>query len=218
MPLFLTGTMRSIRPFEGMQMDIQLIRDDSYELIEHVKQFHYLQRWPDPRSLPFGYYISVDGKKRAEDGRLFGFLVLKKPQHHKQKKLFGYSGLPTSWQVLDLARVWINPMLQHQQNGHALCVFSRAVSRLWQPVDKPHFRLRRLQADWLEHHPPRFLDLPYHIRVLISYCQLEHHDGTGYRAAGFESTGMSNDKKKEVYVRKLPMPKYVWQPVQPSLF
>lgn len=200
-------------------MNIQIKRDDSQILRQHVEEYHYLHKWPDPRSLPFAYRITVDGRSEARDGRLYGLLVLKKLQHHKQRGLFGYGNLPTAWQVLDLARVWIHPELQHKQaNGHALAVFSRAVSQLWQPVGKPDQRMTRLQADWLAHHPPVYPELPYHIRVLVSYCQLDHHDGTGYKAAGLKSIGYTNDGEKEIYVRHFRQPKHVWSGLyQPQL-
>ncbi len=189
-----------------------IVRDDSELLVEHAWKYHYLHKWPAPLSLPFGYRIEVDGQRVASDGRLYGFLVIKKLQHHRQQQLFGYDGLPTSWQILDLARVWIHPDLQHKQaNGHALSVFSRSVSQLWQTVGQPDWRMNRLQADWLQHHPPRFPELPYHILLLVSYCQLDHHDGTAYKAAGFESIGLTNDGSKEIYIRRFRQPKYRWQ-------
>ena len=178
------------------------------DMLEKVKQGciadHYLRRWPDPRSLPFAYYLEVDGQHQAADGRLFGLVVMKKPEHHKQRHLFGYEGLPTSWQVLDLARVWVHPSLQRKENGHALCIFSQMVSRV----------MRRVQVDWLDHHPPRFPNQPYHIEVVISYCDLDHHDGKAYRASGFEWGGWSNDKSKEVYFRKLRPPLKSWKPTR----
>ena len=192
-------------------MDVWIFRDNSRLLREHVEKYHYLHKWPDGRSLPFAYRIEVDGRRYASDGRLCGLLVLKKLQHHRQRGVFGYDDLPTAWQVLDLARVWIHPELQRkQENGHAMAVFSRAVSRLWQTTGKPDHRLNRLQSDWLEHHPPRYPELPYHIRVLLSYCQLDHHDGISYRAAGFCSIGFTDDGKKEVYMRRFRHPKAVW--------
>lgn len=201
-------------------MKVEIKRDDSQILRDHVEKYHYLHKWPDPRSLPFAYRVLVDGRLFAEDGRLYGLLVLKKLQHHKQRGLFGYGDMPTAWQVLDLARVWIHPSLQRRQtNGHALAIFSRAVSRLWQPAGKPDARMNRLQADWLDHHPPVFPNLPYHIRILVSYCQLEHHDGTGYRAAGLRSIGLTNDGEKEIYVKYFRQPKYAWRGLyQPALF
>lgn len=127
---------------------------------------------------------------------------MKKLQHLKQRNLFGYDGLPTAWQVLDLARVWIHPDWQrHDETGHALCMFSRMVSRV----------MKRVQRDWLEHHPPRFPTLPYHIELIISYCQLSHHEGTGYRASNFKSVGITSDSTKEVYTYRLPAPRWKWK-------
>ncbi|HML23559.1 MAG TPA: hypothetical protein PKD09_18020 [Aggregatilinea sp.] len=182
-------------------MNITIDRDDSFELRQHVEDYHYLHRWPDPRSLPFGYVLTVDGQRCQEDGRLSGLVVFKKPQHHRQAGLFGYPDLPTSWQVLDLARVWVHPDLQ--QPG--LNVFSRMVGRA----------IRRVQWDWLDHHPPVFPERPYHITLIISYCELAHHDGTAYRASGFGRWGMTADGSKELYIRQLTPPRKRWRPSRP---
>ncbi len=164
---------------------------------------HYLHSWPDPRSIPFAYYAEIDGQTRALDGRLLGLIVMKKPQHHQHHRLFGYEGLPTAWQVLDLARVWVHPSLQFQRvNGQSLCIFSQMVSKV----------LKRIQWDWLEHHPPRFPDEPYHIELIISYCDRDHHTGKAYRASGFTQHGYSSDGRMEVYVRHLRPPLQRWTP------
>ncbi len=177
------------------------------EVRQHCEAYHYLHRWPDPRSLPFAYVLDMDDQRYAADGRLLALIVMKKPQHHQHHQLFGYAGLPTAWQVLDLARVWVHPGLQRKaDNGHALCIFSQFVSRV----------LRRLQWDWLEHHPPRFPTLPYHIELIISYCDLDHHDGTAYRASGFTWHGYSANRTKEVYMRRLKPPRKRWQPTAPA--
>ncbi len=194
-------------PEDKPQPQITVCRYDGADLRDHVEQYHYLHRWPDPRSLPFGYVLAVDGNRYCRDGRLAGLVVFKKPQHHKQHGLFGYPDLPTSWQVLDLARVWIHPDLQKR----GMNMFSRMVGRA----------IRRVQWDWLEHHPPVFPHLPYHITLIISYCELAHHDGTAYRASGFTRFGLSSDGKKEVYIRRLAAPLKSWTPqgpVQWSMF
>lgn len=206
-------------------MKLSMHRADG-DLLEQVQNIclseHYLHRWPDPRSLPFGYALEVDGQLHAADGRLNGLIVMKKPQHHQQRRLFGYKGLPTSWQVLDLARVWVNPLLQHKQaNGHAGNVFSQMVGLLLR--QQGHERLCVVQRDWIDHHPPRFPDQPYHIEVVISYCDLEHHDGVAYRASGFTWGGYTTDRTKEVYYRLLKSPRADWrditdQPAQLPLF
>lgn len=177
------------------------------EVIRGCEHDHYLHRYPDPRSLPFGYMLHYGDSLHAPDGRLWGFVVMKKPQHHQQRGLFGYAGLPTAWQVLDLARVWVHPSLQRKENGHSLCIFSQMVSRV----------LKRVQADWLDHHPPRYPEQPYHIEVIISYCDLRHHDGKAYRASGFTWNGYGGkDRTKEVYFRKLRPPLKSWQPTRPA--
>jgi hypothetical protein len=172
---------------------------------QHCESYHYLHRWPDVRSLPFGYCLQYGDSHYAPDGRLWGLVVFKKPQHHQQRGLFGFAGLPTSWQVLDLARVWVHPDLQRKQGNHSLCIFSQMVGKA----------IRRVQADWLIHHPPRYPDQPYHIEVIISYCDRAHHDGTGYRASGFTWNGYTSDQTKEVYYRRLSPPLKRWQPTQP---
>jgi hypothetical protein len=174
-----------------------------------VERDHYLHRWPDPRSLPFGYCLALNGQMHAPDGRPYGLAVMKKPQHHRQQELFGYPWLPTSWQVLDLARVWVHPTLQTRlPNGHARCIFTQMVSRV----------LKRVQRDWLVHHPPMYPEQPYHILLVISYCEREHHDGTSYRAANFERWGVTSDGTKEIYVRRLAKPRWSWRGTyQPQL-
>lgn len=170
----------------------------------HCQRDHYLHRYPDPRSIPFAYVLEMDKEIFARDNRLFGFVVMKKPQHHRQKGLFGYEGLPTAWQVLDLARVWIHPELQQE----GLNVFSQMVSKV----------IRRVQWDWLDHHPPRFPDLPYHIELVISYADLKFHSGTSYKACSF--THHSTNDDKALYYRRLLPPRKAWHPTrsyQPGL-
>lgn len=187
----------------------------------HCERDHYLHRYPDPRSLPFAYVLEYAGSIHASDGRLNGLVVFKKPQHHQQRGLFGHKGLPTAWQVLDLARVWVHPNLQTKQDGHALCIFSQMMGQLFR--QHGHERISPVQDGWLNHHPPVFPDQPYHIEVIISYCDLDHHDGVAYRASGFTWNGYSSDRTKEVYYRLLKTPRVNWrevtqQPAQLPLF
>lgn len=192
-------------------MKLSICRDDSDLTKETIISQHYLHRWPDPRSLPFSYRLLVDEQATDSDGMPWGIVTFKKPQHHQQRGMFGYKGLPTSWQVLDMARVWVASSLQRKVNGHSLCVFSQMVSLC----------LRRVQVDWLAHHPPVYPDEPYHIEIVISYCDRDHHEGTAYKACSFTWGGYSSDQTKEVYYRRLRPPRKSWQPLaeyQPPLF
>lgn len=200
-----------------------------------IEQYHYLRRWPDPRSLPFAYALSVDGKSGSPDGRPWGIVVFKKLQHHKQLGLFGEPGLPTAWQVLDLARVWVHPSLQPDplfrlEIGCATYPAHRScknhpglVQPQWLGTDRSgrpvvqHLNifsrmvamaLRTVQRDWIEHHPPVYPDLPYHIELILSYCDRKHHQGVGYRAANFTRWGQTSDLTKDIYIRRLRRPSW----------
>lgn len=179
-----------------------------------IERHHYLQRWPDPRSLPFAYRLLWQDTTWAPDGTPWGLVVMKKPQHHKQSGLFGCEGLPTAWQVLDLARVWVNPILQAvrwrgpdrhgREVEQGLNIFSQMISLV----------VKRVQVDWILFHPPVFPDLPYHIRLIISYCDRRHHQGVGYRAAGFEFWRETQDGEKDLYIRRLRRPSWSWHKLQ----
>ncbi len=181
-----------------------------------IERDHYLRRWPDPRSLPFGYALHVNGARTAPDGRPWGIVVFKRLQHHRQNGLFGEPGLPTTWQVLDMARVWLHDTLQQvswpgtDRQGRAVChtlnLFSRMVS----------MALRQVQRDWIEFHGVRYPDLPYHIELIVSYCDRQHHQGTGYRAANFTHWGETSDKTKDIYIRRLRRPS--WKCVPSLIF
>jgi hypothetical protein len=206
-----------------MLLKLRVHRNDSQELKDQVEELHYLHRYPDPRSLPFGYSLEITGETfpgttHDPDGNLWGIIVYKRLQHTRQRGLFGVGDTPTSWQVLDLARVWISPHLQMARTSHVnrrgdvvaqtSNIFSQFVG----------LTIRRVQADWLDHHPPRFPDQPYDITLVVSYCELEHHDGTAYRASGFERWGVTTDGTKEIYTRRLSAPRKAWKPNEPLQF
>jgi len=44
----------------------------------------------------------------------------------------------------------------------------------------------KIGFDYLMQRPPCFLDEPYRIKYLLSYCDTRLHKGTIYREAGFE--------------------------------
>lgn len=46
--------------------------------------------------------------------------------------------------------------------------------------------LARVGFDYLARHPPCFVDEPYRVRAVLSYCDTRLHRGVIYRAAGFE--------------------------------
>lgn len=45
--------------------------------------------------------------------------------------------------------------------------------------------LARVGFDYLMTHPPCFVDQPYAVRAVLSYCDTRRHRGTVYRSAGW---------------------------------
>jgi hypothetical protein len=177
-----------------------------------VIEYHYLHRAVHYRAHPFAYEITLDGEA-------CGVIVMATPHFTRQRDLFGYHGLPTKWQTLVISRLWLDPTVQkRQENGHASNVASCALGKM----------LRRVQRDWLDHHPPRYLDQPYHVRLVLAYADRGvGHKGTIYKAANFERWGETNNTRrrhttrgehdgnvKVLYIYRLERPRWDYEPLQ----
>lgn len=56
---------------------------------------------------------------------------------------------------------------------------------------------RRIQADWLQHHPPVDNSIPYHIRLIVSWSDVDAgHAGTVYKAANFEFVKQTKSQRR----------------------
>ena len=144
-------------------------------------QNHYLHRRVHDLACPFGWALEFDGQLYQPDGKPSGFIIFASVHFVKLRNEFGYPGLPTKWQVLSLARLWLHDELPKNSET---CTIAKA--------------LKLVQRRWLEVHPPRFPYEPYHILKIISYADTKFHTGTIYRAANFRDTGrtMSAERHK----------------------
>lgn len=158
---------------------IGLIPQPKSWLNDAAEKYHYMHRPIHPRASPFGWGVSFDGNLHHGDGSPNGFIMFASIHYTKLKKEFGYEGLPTKWQVLSLARLWLHDDLP---KNSATVVISKA--------------LKLVQARWLEVHPPRFPDEPYHILKVISYADTGYHKGTIYRAANFREYGRTKSQSR----------------------
>ena len=175
-------------------MDIFAIQD-RYEIglaQTCVENFHYLHRPVDARCSVEGYWI------RNQDGAEMGLFLLGRPEATRVNGWYGSvedvaAGRceVTRWQVLNLARVWINPMYQA---GGMWCIRETVpgfldrtgMFRSTLASSAISAMAARVGFDYLMRRPPCFLDEPYEIRYLMSYCDTRLHRGTIYREAGFE--------------------------------
>lgn len=138
-----------------------------------AEEYHYMHKRVHQKASPFGWAVSFDGQQHMNDGKPCGIIIFASIHFTKMKGEFGYEGLPTKWQVLSLSRLWLHDDLPRNSET---CVIAKA--------------LKMVQRRWLEIHPPRFPDQPYHILKIISYSDLaQGHQGIVYRASNFREIG-----------------------------
>lgn len=144
-----------------------------------VAEYHYLHQPVDPRARPMAYVISYESTP-------VGVVMLGIPHATRCTGWWGYPGLPTQWQVVDLCRIWLAPAIQ---TGNNLCepgIVPGYHDRhgQWRPTT-PTWAitevLARVQADRVRLWPPVYPEQPYHIRLAISYHDPRFHRGTIYR-------------------------------------
>lgn len=158
-----------------------------------IRQYHYLHRWPDPRTSTEAYAVD-----RPWLNSTVGYLVFGRPEATRCGDWYG--GVDdvqagrcqvTRWQVLNLARVWLLPAYQAggQYHQHQLLpgfVDRRGVFRSTLASAVLRAAVQTIGFEYLVRRPPCFLDEPYQIEWLLSYCDTRLHRGTIYAAAGFE--------------------------------
>lgn len=195
---------------------IELVERGRDWLAEMSNKHHYIHKGVHPRASPFGWGIRFDGKELMPDNSPSGFIVFSSIHFTKMVGEFGYEGLPTKWQVLCLSRLWLHDDLPRNSET---CVIAKA--------------LKLVQRRWIEVHPPRYPDEPYHIRKVISYADGSLHVGTIYRAANFRELapvvtkarkmgprgiGVDGGTKLYRFVYDLAEPRWAYQAPQPTLF
>jgi hypothetical protein len=160
----------------SLKQRIQLIEQDREWLNAAAKAYHYMHRPVHQRATPFGWAVTFDGELYQPDGKPSGFIIFASIHYTRLRGEFGYAGLPTKWQVLSLARLWLHDNLP--RNSETV-VISKCLRQTG------HDRTALVQRRWLEVHPPVFLNEPYHIIKIISDADQYYHTGTIYEAANF---------------------------------
>ncbi len=169
----------------GLRLDL----GDGFDLEwaqKMVTQYHYLRQPVDPRARPMVYVLRHEGDKMQ---RALGLVMLGIPHATRCRGWWGYDGLPTQWQVVDLCRIWLDPDVQA---GGLFCdpyTVPGFVDRrgVWRPAVATWAIgevLRRVQADRVRLWPPVYPAQPYHIELAISYHDPRFHRGTIYRQSG----------------------------------
>jgi hypothetical protein len=95
------------------------------------------------------------------------------------------------WEVLNLARVWLDPSTQPGGSLHRPEILPgfrdrRGAWRSSLASTAVREAARKIRLDYLLKRLPCFPSEPYQLAWLLSYCDTRLHKGTIYRAAGFE--------------------------------
>ena len=180
--------------------------------------------FPPGTFLPTGHPTTYRAArlKQVSTSERVGLVMLGIPHATRCGGWWGYEGLPTQWQVVDLCRIWLDPELQR---GGALCRPGSVPGYTdrrgqWRPtVATWAIRevLSRVQADRVRQWPPVYPEQPYHIELAISYSDPRFHRGTIYREGGAipmytDRTGQPKPGPSGKYgwCWKLPRPTWTW--------
>ncbi len=177
-----------------------------------VTACHYLRRPVDTRCSVEGYAVEIEAQ-----GEPIGYLLLGRPQATKVRGWYGsVEDLAAGrvgcsyWSVLNLARVWFDPQVQQGGRLHRADLLPGFTDRrgLWRStLGSTAIRLaaERVRLDYLLRRPPCFLEEPYQLRWLLSYCDRRLHRGVLYRAAGFELV-RPHEPEKERWIETWRLP------------
>lgn len=201
---------------------IGLVEMDRDWLNNAATKYHYMHRPVHQRACPFGWAVTFDGQLYQPGGVPSGFIVFASIHYTRLRGEFGYYDLPTKWQVLSLARLWLHDNLP--QNSETV-VLGKALGQ------RGHEQAAPVQTRWLEIHPPRFPDEPYHIVKIVADSDTRFHRGTIYRAANFREYKREDGKpiisqkrhkntrgsgwdgaELKRFIYDLLLPKFEWRP------
>jgi len=198
-------------------MDIRIARTDSeLAFCNHVcKWRHYLGTEIPPIARPMFYILEHNGIPLG----VFGFSI---PQATHCGSWWGKNAPITKWQVVDMSRVWVSPLIQ--AGGYWAkpeIVPGRWVNGRYQPNTVTWAIgqiFKRVQEDWIAYWPPVELDKPYHILLIISYHDPKYHNGAIYRALNalpmytHKATGKpkTGSSKLYGYCWRLKLPRWHW--------
>ena len=177
---------------------------------EVVNKHHYLHAPVDPRCSPLAYLVELEHGPEVA----IGCLIFGRPEATRcYDGALTYGSLDDvrsgraqydRWEILNLARVWLNPCVQRPGWGYYHPAYlpgyidRRGVFRSTLASTVIGLALATVAYDYLLARPPCFVEEPYDIRAVLSYCDTSLHKGTIYRAAGFE-LARTNERGIETY-------------------
>jgi hypothetical protein len=165
----------------------------------------------DTRCSVEGYSVWLSGVKATP----CGYLLFGRPEATRLYPWYG--SVPdildgrcevTRWQVLNLARVWIDPAFQRNGEYYSTDYLPGFTDRkgVWRSTlasDILKAAVSQIGFDYLMRRPPCFLDEPYEITWLLSYCDTRIHKGVIYASAGWQLYRVNKDG---IQTWRIPLP------------
>ena len=164
----------SMKP-RSLRQRIRLEIANLAEATEVIERHHYLGWGRTMAQLPYWIYL---------DGGRVGVVLFSLPRIGKP--LYGTEPM----RLLELARVWITPTVQHRQvwdstrRSHTLPIASAGIGAA----------LRAVRQDWYGKYP----HLPI-IEAAIAWADTTRHPGTTYKALNFEHMDTTQGKAAYLY-------------------
>ena len=179
-----------------MSVRLELADDRALDWAQaQISAHHYLHTPVDSRCSVLGYVVMWHGER-------MGCLLFGRPEAtrcYQGDLTYGNQADITSgrahfdrWEVINLARVWLDPRIQP---GGEWFGGYRATSFM-------SMALRRVVVDYLQEYPPCYLDEPWKLKICLSYCDTRIHSGTIYKAAGFK-LARTNEQGIQTWYRPL---------------
>ena len=151
-----------------------------------VTEHHYLHAPVDSRCSPYAYIVWL-GDRRV------GCIIYGRPQAtscYQGKLTYGstqdvleHRSRFDRWEILNMARVWLDPVIQKGGENHIPRAASFAIRET----------LKRVGYDYLQAHPPVDCTFPYQIRCVLSYCDTRIHTGWIYMVSRFKLARTNED-------------------------
>ena len=162
-----------------MTIRLELANDSALAWAQaQVSAHHYLHAPVDSRCAVVGYVVMAHGERA-------GCLLFGRPEAtrcYRGDLTYGSQADVASgraqfdrWEIVNLARVWLDPCMQVGGIWHIENLATMLISQA----------LKRVVVDYLHAFPPCYIDEPWRLKVCLSYCDTRIHSGTIYKAAGF---------------------------------
>jgi hypothetical protein len=184
-----------------------------------VAEYHYLKQRVDPRARSMAYIIEGFGQR-------LGLVMIGIPHATRCRGWFGYPGLPTQWQVVDLNRIWLDPCIQKDGRWCSPETVPGFIDRkgVWRSRVASwaiETTLARVQCDRVSLWPPVYPEQPYHILLALSYHDPKYHKGVIYRETkaspmytNSQGEPIPGPSGKFGWCWRLPEPTWKWQDIE----